>query len=83
MRACEFALDTHQLAVTRNPRGHGLYERIALAEDLQERLDLLGLQCAVEINLAFNLGFLRQRRLPLLWCKFAEPRKNLAGGLGR
>jgi len=45
------------LAVTRNPRGHGLYERIALAEDLQERLDLLGLQRAVEINFAFNLAF--------------------------
>jgi hypothetical protein len=86
LASVELGLDFDQLPIAGYAVGIHFDKRIALAKYLDEGLDLLRLERAVESNLVVGLGFFEQRFLPLLGGQFVESSEDLPGafsGAGR
>ena len=73
-------LDLDHLAVAGHAVRIHLDERIALAKDLDEGINLLRLEGAVKRNFAFGLGLLNQGFLALIRRQLVKPRQYRTGG---
>jgi hypothetical protein len=73
-------LDLDDLAVAGDAIGIHFDERIALAKELDEGIDLLCLERTVERYLALGFSSFDQNFLALIGRKLGEFGKNLAGG---